>query len=344
MSRVSSRSVVFALVVGVVVGGAVFAAVGVDGATDSPMVSDVDAEPVVIDVSPERVQSTASVTFQVRSAPGAEVTSNTSGLLTRVAIRAGETMRSGSTLAEANDRPIIGMVSDRPLYRSLAVGDHGPDVLALERFLRDLELGDGEPDDYFGSDTAAAVNEFNDRYHQPDPSGAFDLASIAWLGPRPLRAAKVAGRPGEQTSPGQLLATGPPTPVSIAVTEPDTGLSRVHGGYTLQVGETAVRYRAGSGMITDHRAVADLANAASAAGEGFADAVSVRGERVIRVPASAVVVGSGGDLCVFESADGPPIAVDPIRGRLSAVDLPATSDLRRVLVNPAQVRASAGCD
>lgn len=336
--------VVFALSIGAVLGGlSVGTFIAAERVAGSPLVTDVPAEPLVVEVSPIRVRTKVAVTYELTSDPGMTVVSGEGGVLTWVNVVVGDRVATGSTLAQVNDRPIVGMVSPRPLYRSLELGDEGRDVLAVERFLLELGVLADQPDTVFDFGTAEAVNAFNRRYSQPSSAGTFDMAAIAWLGSTPLRVAKVNARPGNQIQPGEPLVTGPPRPVAVTVVEPESGIASTKDGHKLRVGSVSTPYVAGSGKVSEVAGVRRIAQATPASGEGTAEVVSASVERIIRVPASSVVADSNGKLCVFESPTSPPIQVDPIRGQFSVVELAALTGLTHVLVNPAQTRKSAAC-
>lgn len=336
--------VVLALSIGAVMGGlSVGTFIAADKVAGSPLVTDVPAEPLVVEVSPARVRTKVAVTYELRSDPGMTVASGAGGLLTWVDVVVGDRLTTGRTLAEVNDRPIVGMVSPRPLYRSLEVGDEGRDVIAVERLLRDLGFLSDQPDTLFDFGTAEAVNAFNLRYSQPPSFGAFDMAAVAWLGSTPLRVAEVNARPGEQIQPGERLVTGPPRPTAVAVVEPESGIASTNDGHELHVGSVSTPYVAGSGEVSEVAGVRRIAQATPPSGEGTGEVVSAAVELIIRVPASAVVTDTNGKLCVFESPTGPPFQVTPIRGQFSVVELPASTGLTQVLVNPVQTRKSAAC-
>ncbi|GAA4709145.1 putative peptidoglycan binding domain-containing protein [Promicromonospora umidemergens] len=78
-------------------------------------------------------------------------------VVTRQVLRKGETVQSGSVLAEVSGRPVIGLATPFRLYRDLAPGDEGPDVAALQDALRALDLYQGRSDGAYGAGTAGAV-------------------------------------------------------------------------------------------------------------------------------------------------------------------------------------------
>ncbi|MET9622715.1 peptidoglycan-binding domain-containing protein [Streptomyces sp. NPDC006464] len=68
------------------------------------------------------------------------VKSPVAGTVTKSA-EEGKTIRAGQRLYERDARPVILMYGPTPAYRTMKKGDRGPDVLQLERNLRDLGYG-----------------------------------------------------------------------------------------------------------------------------------------------------------------------------------------------------------
>ena len=70
----------------------------------------------------------------------------------------GTIIQPGEALYEVNGRPVFLLPGAVPLWRTLELGDEGPDVLALNEALRDLDLLDESlVDDVFGRGASAAV-------------------------------------------------------------------------------------------------------------------------------------------------------------------------------------------
>ncbi|MCF3131867.1 peptidoglycan-binding protein [Streptomyces olivochromogenes] len=69
-----------------------------------------------------------------------EVKSAVEGTVTRAA-EEGRTVRAGQRLYERDARPVVLMYGSTPVFRAMKTGDRGPDVLQLERDLRDLGFG-----------------------------------------------------------------------------------------------------------------------------------------------------------------------------------------------------------
>ncbi|MBB5869972.1 peptidoglycan hydrolase-like protein with peptidoglycan-binding domain [Allocatelliglobosispora scoriae] len=57
-------------------------------------------------------------------------------VITKVPVKAGDTVNAGKVLAVVSGRPVIALAGAFPAYRDIARGDRGPDVTQLQRGLR----------------------------------------------------------------------------------------------------------------------------------------------------------------------------------------------------------------
>ncbi|GAA1564645.1 hypothetical protein GCM10009789_17660 [Kribbella sancticallisti] len=85
--------------------------------------------------------------------------------------KVGSTIQEGKVLLEIAGRPVIGLAGVLPMYRSLAPGSKGPDVLQLEQTLDRLGYDPGTVDTKYDSSTARAVEELYEAagYEAPEP-------------------------------------------------------------------------------------------------------------------------------------------------------------------------------
>lgn len=83
----------------------------------------------------------------------------------------GDTLYSGSVLAEVSGRPVLGLALPFDLYRDIYVGDSGADVREVQRALRDLGVYGGAIDGEYGPATAQAMKAMYTRAGvvAPDP-------------------------------------------------------------------------------------------------------------------------------------------------------------------------------
>ena len=86
----------------------------------------------------------------------------------------GQLVQDGDVLLEVTGRPVFVMQGDLPMYRRLASGSEGPDVLQLETALERLGFQPGQVDNVFDAATAAAVTQMYSEagYEAEGPSRA----------------------------------------------------------------------------------------------------------------------------------------------------------------------------
>src|SRR4051794_6136121 len=95
-----------------------------------------------------------------------------SDIVTR-APRARAELGPGEVAMTVDGRPVFALPGTIPMHRDLRPGDRGPDVLQLERALRDVGLSPGAVDGRYDAATGAAVATFYLR-HGWDPFGPTD--------------------------------------------------------------------------------------------------------------------------------------------------------------------------
>ncbi|QNE19838.1 peptidoglycan-binding protein [Kribbella qitaiheensis] len=100
----------------------------------------------------------------------------TSGLTTPAVVTGkvptvGSTLKEGKALLEITGRPVIGLAGVLPMYRTLAPGSKGPDVLQLEQTLDRLGFDPGTVDSKYDGNTAHAVEQLYQAagYDAPEP-------------------------------------------------------------------------------------------------------------------------------------------------------------------------------
>ncbi len=72
----------------------------------------------------------------------------------------GSEVTDGLVMFEISGRPVFALRGDLPMYRELAPGAHGPDVLQVETALAALGFSPGTVDDTYDSGTEAAIDAF----------------------------------------------------------------------------------------------------------------------------------------------------------------------------------------
>lgn len=110
----------------------------------------------------------------------------------------------GEVLYRVDDHPVLLLCGVTPAYRSLAQGDSGRDVAALNANLVHLGYATRaqlDPRSHrFGSATAAALGKLQARLGE-ERTGSLKLGQAVFL-PEPVRIAQVLGQPGGSAQPG----------------------------------------------------------------------------------------------------------------------------------------------
>ncbi|HEY0238694.1 MAG TPA: peptidoglycan-binding domain-containing protein [Friedmanniella sp.] len=308
----------------------------------SPLTSDTPDGPLLVPVTAAERVARYGVGIAVTYADGALVTANTSGTVTRMAIRAGDVLDAGDEIVRVDDTPVLAFVGDAPLWRDLGPGAEGEDVTRLQQFLADVGVYSGRADGNFGEGTAEAVRRFNVAHGRKDAGTTFTLASVAWVGAEPFSVASVEITTGAGLGPGSPVVRGPRQAGTLTVTEPAGGIP-AGVRYELTVADTVTAYTPGSGTIADPAAIAAIAASLGTSGEGAGQVVTADPEPTMRVPASAVIVDDSGASCVYADLAGGPVPVTILGGTLAHADLAADLTIDHVLVNPMQVLEEPTC-
>ncbi len=312
---------------------------------ENPTRSAADVDAVVVPVTHEDVRARATVSLTVGDVPGREVTGTVTGTVTAAPV-AGSTYDTGDELLRVDDRPVRAMVSGAPLWRALGPGDVGADVRRLQEMLATLGYLTAAPDGRYGERTARAVAAFNRDGGRGPSVREMDPASVVWIGPEPLVVAEVLVAVGGVVGPGVPVVRGPARPDVVEVTEPPGGVDGAGafgGAAHVVVGDVEVPYVPGSGAITSPEDAQAVRTALAPATEGTAQVVAAEASRVALVPASALVNGADGTVCVYAGLGAEPTVVTPLGGGVGSAQLPADLPLGEVLANPGRVVPDRPC-
>jgi hypothetical protein len=122
-------------------------------------------------------------------------------VVTRVTVRAGDTVRPGRVLSVVSGRPVFLLRLPVPLHRSLRDGDTGDDVRELQQALAEAGLYRSGTDGRFGPATQAAVARL---YHRAGFEALRELP------------AGESGAAGTTAVPHGTVSTGPTVPEPVA--------------------------------------------------------------------------------------------------------------------------------
>jgi hypothetical protein len=141
------------------------------------------------------------------------VVNQASGTLTRLP-RAGKVVRQGQALYQVDGLPVVLLYGDVPAWRTLKAGMTGRDVRELNAALVRLgyatpaALGPRSAWDYFSSETAYALEQFQAQLGITHPTGSLSLGQAVFL-PSAVKITAWATDivPGVTAAPGTALMT-----------------------------------------------------------------------------------------------------------------------------------------
>ncbi|MGD9958881.1 MAG: hypothetical protein AB7U42_05710 [Nocardioides sp.] len=314
-----------------------------DSHSPAPTLSGTTPRPVVVPIVLGDSRISYQVSLKARLAPARLVRSGADGIVTEIFVRPGSAVRPTEQLLAVDDTPILAMGGPAPLFRDLAPGDMGTDVLRLDRFLVSIGRLHTAPSPEFGSSTARAVRDHNFATGRETSGTTFLASSVAWIGPRPLLHSSIVVEVGDRVALDSVILRSRSTLQRVDVAEPPAGVPAVPGGYTLRLGELSVFYQGGAESVTTPELVRRLSPAFAVDREAAATVRARRAAPVMRVPAASVIVDADGTTCVYPDRHGPAVPVTVRAGELGVVDLDPVDGLRGVLANPAQILDELTC-
>ena len=133
------------------------------------------AGPVTAPVEKRKIENTVVSRGEVTYADSVEAQIDTAGLTERAVVtgqvpQTGKIFKAGDIALEIAGRPVIVLAGELPAYRSMSIGQRGPDVLQLKQALTALGLAAGDTsNNVFESDTSAAIAALYERIGYPAP-------------------------------------------------------------------------------------------------------------------------------------------------------------------------------
>lgn len=247
-----------------------------------------------------------------------ELSGNASGMVT--GDWSGDGLVSGRAAYKVNDRAVVALATATPLYRNLAVGDKGDDVLALNNELSRLGYN-AVP----GSDTYYWAT--SDGWHQlmvdngNESDGSLSLSDLLWIPGAQVAVTGWQAVVGANVAAGQSVGQVPGSILSLTIKNGQPS----EQDRTLTVFGQTITLPAGSIEITDAGFLAQVAASdefkimpAEALSAGLDASLSLTAPMtVVRVPAAAVFGVDGTSGCVAAD-DGTVIGVRIIGSQLGA--------------------------
>lgn len=246
--------------------------------------------PTTLALVGEKMRDTRSVELEIEQGGAVELRSPATGTLSQLSCAPGQLVKSGASTMAIDGVARANLHTTVPLWRDLAFGDEGPDVVALQEELARLGY---EPSDtgrfdwatWTAFDTLIESIGSNARY------GHMTRASLVWLPRRELVAASCPVALGHQvTEAYPLLTSAPPVLAARVSSYP---LDLIPGPRVVRIGDTAVRVD-DSGVITAPADLAALAGTQSYRKHAASpDSSPVTGELELRKPLTVYPIAPG---------------------------------------------------
>ena len=179
--------VVLAVIVVVAIVAAALAVAGVLKGTTTPGAGGAGAfKTLTALVTRRTLVSQTQVSATLADAGSYSVVNQASGTLTRLPA-VGKVVRQGQALYQVDGRPVVLLYGRVPAWRTLSAGMTGADVRELNTALVRLgyasaaALGPRAGWDYFSSETAYALEQFQAHLGITDPTGSLSLGQAVYL-------------------------------------------------------------------------------------------------------------------------------------------------------------------
>lgn len=207
----------------VAAGAAVAATVGFGGGSGTPAAANLPAS--TAEVTRQTLLDTKSVDGTLGYGDATALAARLGGTLTQLPY-AGSVFQRGNALFKVDNKPVVLMYGALPAYRNLGVGDEGPDVKQLEQNLKALGYKGFTVDDEYTSDTADAVEEWQEDLGL-DETGRVELGRVVFAAGA-LRIDSVKAALGQQLGPGQEVFsyTGTTRVITVQVSVADQRLAK----------------------------------------------------------------------------------------------------------------------
>jgi peptidoglycan hydrolase-like protein with peptidoglycan-binding domain len=317
------------------------------------------ATPITVAVQDATINYRADVVLTgTYAAPHDVLAGGAAGIVTSVAISPGTTIAAGDVVYAVNGQNVRAYASSTVLYRSLAAGDGGDDVVAVQQFLGQLM-----PDLHVkvsgtcDRSTEQAVKEYQKRQGYV-VSGVFDPAYVVRIPADHYIVGSTSLAPGAPApAVGQTLASEAPR-VDSAKLQLSDSRPRPAGAYVFvsEGTEIDVSHNAAGDWIVDDLSGAQKILAAQAQAQAAgASAPSATGQLRLKVPkagmavpATALVYGrTQQSVCVLvrrnDSWVADPVSVIEASSDGAAIVAPGLPADTQVMLNANEVKDAPRC-
>lgn len=133
------------------------------------------AGPVTAPIEERKIENTVVSRGEVTYADAVDAQIDAAGLSERAVVtgqvpQPGKILKAGDIALEIAGRPVIVLAGELPAYRSMSIGQRGPDVLQLKQALTALGLSAGDTsNNVFEGDTSNAIGALYERLGYPAP-------------------------------------------------------------------------------------------------------------------------------------------------------------------------------
>ncbi len=202
---------------------------------------------------------TVDASFTLAKQDTVKLASPAGGTVTSVGLTTGRTITALTKLATIDGNPVYGIPSSYPLYRSLASGDEGNDVKALEAALDAAGYDPGDVDGTFDSDTVTALEDWQ-ADQDLDETGKLDLSTFVSYQPGYVVDA-VAVAVGDRVRQGGDLATLAPVHSLVATADvSQLDVNKLKVGQRVELTFDGLSSATASGKVSEIAASAESAS------------------------------------------------------------------------------------
>ncbi|WNM24198.1 peptidoglycan-binding domain-containing protein [Demequina capsici] len=291
-------------------------------------------------VTYEQFDDSRQLAFSVVQGESQEIALPRGGTVTSVTCQLGGTLASGDVPMSIDSTPVVALHTDYPLWRTLAAGDKGDDVKAIQAELARLGYSPGTTGTMDTATVKAVKKLLTDRgFVKPD--GSLSLESVMWLPATELTVSDCPLTIAQVVAQGDTAVT---TGGGIAALNPAAEFDDLAPGARTVTFDDVTAAVNDDGTVTDPALLATLAGspdyafAMLQAAAGSAPQMTLTSTLattldVAVVPAGALYGVQGAAGCVATDGTGLPVTI--VSSRLGATyvviddgSAPATVDLQ----------------
>lgn len=214
------------------------------------------------------VRETVAGTGDIQSKAAYSVVIQTQGIVDRLLVDVGDTVRLGRKLLSVSGKPLYAIKGSSPIYRVLTSGDEGDDVKWLQQSLEAMGY-DVTVDSEYGGGTIDAVYAFQDDKGLENTSDVGPDTFQTF--PLPLTVMDVAVSQGESVTQGAVAMTlANPRALKVVVDVNEIDIPKIKRGQRVEITVDALPGKTFPGKVSN----ISPGLVAAASGTGGADSSS----------------------------------------------------------------------